>query len=876
MTTGPQPEAFCQADPVFYDIAGRHTADDSHAFAQTHAPAPAGWERREMDVWIVHTPLGHALPQQGWKIHISGLPDNARHVVGTAWDYCTANGLPFKFLRGVDVLTTHSLKYAPRSSSGKLVTIYPSDEEQLHRTLVELGQRLDGTVGPYILTDLRWGAGPLHVRYGGFVTRYCTDDDGTAVPAIERPDGTLVPDRRRPVFEVPEWVELPGFLAEQLAARQAGGSASDFPYKVERALHFSNGGGVYQARDTEGRKVVLKEARPNAGLDGLGLDAVARLDRERRAMEHLAGLPGIPALHEHRVVWEHHFLSVQHLEGDTLQGWLARHYPLTKARPEPAALSAYVRRAQALADRIEALVARVHERGMVFGDLHPANILVTETDDADEVALVDFELCVPVAEADRLGMGHPGFAGTGRTGYGIDRHALAALRLWLLFPLTGLNELDPGRAAAYVDVAERRFALPAGSLDALRHELAPGEAALNRVPAALREPLGVRLDTSLPDWAAARKSLAEAVLLSATPQRADRLFPGDVRQFTTDGLNFAYGAAGVLWALDTAGAGRFPEYEQWLLDAVERDRPQRPGFYDGAHGIAHVLAGFGHLEAAGRLLDGCRTATDAMAEVSLFRGMAGAGLNLLDFAARTGSGDHRDQALGLAERTAAAVTAGTAPGIAAGPGRGSRAGLLRGWSGAALFFLRLYEDTSDAAYLDLAVRALHHDLDLCATDEDGSLQVDGGFRQLPYLEVGTAGIALVADQVLAHRADARLAEALPLLVRAAEPEFTIEPNLFGGRAGLLATLAALRARDPRPEPGLGVERHLTRLHWHALSYHGHLAFPGDQLRRVSMDLATGGPGILLALTAALDGRRDFLPFLAPRSGPPTGAEHRAP
>ncbi|WP_424890423.1 class III lanthionine synthetase LanKC [Streptomyces sp. XH2] len=857
MNSRPPAEAYCQADPVFYDTGSRGGADAS-AFTQTHAVVPAGWERRDRDVWVVYLPAGHVMPRQGWKIHISGLPDNAQRVVDIAFEHCTRLGVPFKFLRSRSVVTAHSLKYAPRSASGKLVTVYPEDEAQLHRVLQELAPALDGEPGPYILTDLRWGDGPLHVRYGGFVTRYCADTDGTPVPAIERPDGVLVPDRRRPVFEVPDWVELPDFLAPHLAARQSSGQDAGFPYRVERALHFSNGGGVYEARHTDGRRVVLKEARPHAGLDGRGVDAVARLQRERRAMELLAGVPGVPALYGHHLVWEHHFLAVEHMAGDTLQTWLARTYPLTKADATDEKLADYARRAMALVDRIERLVAGVHARGVVFGDLHPANILVGEE---DEVALVDFELAVPVGEAQRLGLGHPGFMARGKTGFAIDRHALAALRLWVLFPLTQLSELDPGRPVRQVDEAERRFGLAPGTLDAVRRELAPDPAALEKVPAALREP---GPDTAAPDWDVVRKSMAEAVLLSATPERTDRLFPGDVRQFHTDGLNFAYGAAGVLWALHTSGAGRHPELEQWLLTAAGRASAPHAGFYDGRHGIAHVLEEFGHREAALRTVDACRDTLDGMRDVSLFRGTAGVGLNLLHLARRTGDDAHRQAALELAERTADAVRAGTAPGIVRGRDHGTRAGLLRGWSGPALFFLRLYEDTGDPGHLDLAVTALHRDLDLCRPGTDGSLQVDGGYRLLPYLEVGGAGIAVVADEVLAHRDDERLTEAVTALARAAEPEFVIEPHLFGGRAGLLATLAALRGRrtggtgtDP------GVARHLSRLHWHAMAFRGHVAFPGEQLRRLSMDVATGNAGILLALSAALDGRRAFLPFLSP-------------
>ena len=57
-----------------------------------------------------------------------------------------------------------------------------------------------------------------------------------------------------------------GVLRPHIEARKSG-STNDIPYAVERAVHFSNGGGLYEARQREsGRRVILKEARPHAGL----------------------------------------------------------------------------------------------------------------------------------------------------------------------------------------------------------------------------------------------------------------------------------------------------------------------------------------------------------------------------------------------------------------------------------------------------------------------------------------------------------------------------------------------------------------------------------------------------------------------------------
>src|SRR6185312_8898737 len=210
-------------------------------------------------------------------------------------------------------------KYAHRGSSGKFITIYPADEEQLETVLNELGDALNGSQGAYILSDLRWGKGPLYVRYGGFAERHCVSETGALVLAIEDPSGKLVPDRREKTFRVPDWVSMPAFLEPHLAARNSV-KVDVLPYRIERALHFSNGGGLYAGRDVQtDAQVVLKEARPYAGLDVDGTDAVTRLRREQEILERLAGLDVVPAVHGSFTLGEHHFLAMEFVDAKPLQ-----------------------------------------------------------------------------------------------------------------------------------------------------------------------------------------------------------------------------------------------------------------------------------------------------------------------------------------------------------------------------------------------------------------------------------------------------------------------------------------------------------------------------------------------------------------------------
>ncbi|MFE0465276.1 class III lanthionine synthetase LanKC [Kitasatospora sp. NPDC058965] len=841
-------EAYSYADPLFYDSPVRWAALEE--FPAASEPAPPGWACNTREVWVGYQPEDLALPEQGWKIHVSAGLENAARILDTVRAYCFAHRVPFKFLRSITLVQTQNAKYASRGSSGKFMTLYPVGDEALERCLVDLDAALAGESGPYILSDLRWRNGPLYLRYGGFVEQLCRTETGELVLAFREPSGALRPDVRRAVFEVPDWAPVPAVLARALA--DAGQASTDaFPYAVERALHFSNGGGIYLARPADGGpEVVLKEARPYAGLDQRGEDAVTRLGREHEVLQRLAGIDAVPVALGYLTAWEHHFLVQEYVEGEPLHRWFGLNYPLVHPNPEQEAIEEYRTAALRVLDGVARGLAEIHRRGIVFGDLHPRNLIVRPD---GRIAFVDFELASPVDEFLRPALGAAGFAAPAElTGFAVDEHALAALRLWLFLPLMPLTVLGPGHGQRLVRAARERFAL---APDVLPDP--PAAAGAPAVPGFEDLLTGDRAD-----WPRLRDGLCAAVTASATPERDDRLFPGDPGQFTHDGLGLSYGAAGVLWALHTAGAAVDPDHVRWLVAAVHRE-PCRSGLFLGAHGVAYVLDLLGRPADALDLLD--RLAKDDQQALGpdLAGGLAGVGLTLHHFAGVTGDRALRESALTAAGR-AADLLGLDRPGPPGAGTAGARVGLMHGATGLALLLLRLYEDTGDDALLDLAGRALDRDLTRCVLAEDGTLQVDDGSRVLPYLESGSAGIAAVLDPYLRHRPDPEQSRQLELIRAAAEPEFIVQSGLFNGRAGLLALLAGPAGEEPeRPEV---IRRHVRRLAWHAIPHQGHPAFPGEQLLRLSMDLATGTAGVLAALGTVFDGTPP-MPFWPGAPGP---------
>ncbi|MFJ4769348.1 class III lanthionine synthetase LanKC [Streptomyces uncialis] len=857
---------YCQAGQDFYE---RPDASRAGSFL-IKSPEPDDWKRSGDDSWVFFQPVDAELAEQGWKIHVSVTPADAEETIDIVARHCFARRTPFKVLASPRVHLRMNSKYAPRGGSGKLITIYPSTVAALHGALEELESALGGRQGPYILSDLRWRKGPLYVRYGGFKELHTTDERGRRVLALRQPDGNLTPDVRGPSFSTPPWVELPEFLSEQQRMNSSA-STDSLPYTVKKALHFSNGGGIYLADDPgTGKSVVLREARPFAGLDGAGTDAVSRLYREADTLLDLGDLDFVPTPLGTLICWEHHFLAQEYIEGRTLWDFIVEHNPATRSSVTPDELSEYARTASGILDQIEEAISAVHERGYVYGDLHPRNVIVRPD---GRIALVDFEVAYRPGVDAQPTIACPGFvAEHASTGAARDTYALDCLRVAMFLPLTQLLDLDAGKAGELPDAVAGLFPTAAHMDDALVERLRP-------LP--LREEAGSGLATAFAaagndldgaDIHTLMDAMARGINASAAPGRTDRLFPGGPKALDDGGHTLAHGAAGVLYALRATGRPVEQEHVEWLAAAALR-APVRPGLWDGLHGTALVLHGLGREQEAYEVLERATPIARGVTAVGLHDGLAGIGLTLRHMVARTGSPHWRRSLDGITTRLADAVSALEDN---ASSQTGARAGLLHGPTGAALFFLRRHQDTRDEGYLDLAARALEIDLKHCRVDGKGDVSLAQGPRLMPYLGHGSGGLAEVLSIFLSHRFDARLAGLRKGILRACAPPFTIESGLLMGRAGLMTVLAAHTPRtasadslidgpdalDHRSDP---LADHVRRLAWHAVARdHASgagrtVAFPGHRLLRLSMDLGSGTAGALLALDACARATRPRAP-----------------
>lgn len=833
---------FAAAHPVFYDEPRRRTVSAEEPYAPDASRDWSGWVHRNDGAWSFWAPAGAALPDQGWKIHVSSVESGAREVLAKVSAVCFARGWAFKHLPHPDTLRRVLSKDADRTASGKFLTVYPVDVDDLREAVTALDAVVRGMPGPHVLTDVRWGEGPVSVRYGAFRARTIRVG-GDELPALRDPrTGELVEDVRTPAFTPPPWVSIPDFLAPHVDRARDVVPPPGFP-AVTRALHHSNAGGVYEADDA-GVPVVVKEARPHVGYTPDGRDAIQRLSDEEEVLRATAS-PGLARVRRSFTAHGHRFLVLDRVEGESLQKEVVVRNPRVRADATAADRRAYAEWAERIMERVHAVVADLHAAGFSHGDLHPANVVVTA---GEGVVLLDLEMARPLTAHAAPVVGAPGFVpADGRGGAAHDLYALACIELFLFAPLTPLLPLDARKAVDLVDLAQREFGLSerwgAGILAHLVGDADASDtvtAAAERALAALRDTTADALDTVI-------DAVSDRLAADADPTRTDRLWPGDPLQFVEPPYALAHGATGVIAALQAVGRPVAAVHWEWTERAIINADDTARGLLDGLSGVVAVLRRAGRHRDAAAVRDRIRARSWSDLGDDLASGLAGVGLMLLSEA------DDDPGLLSEAGEIARVLAqrADARPRPLPGPVATGAAGLLRGGAGAALFALRLFERTADPAHLGLAERLLDDDLAALVPAADGSLQIDEGWRAMPYLATGSAGVGIVLADLLSHSADHdRYRTLLDGIVRTATTGFTIQSGLFHGRAGLLLFLLHVRDRvDDVAIVDRALAHHLGELGIHGLRRPLGPSFAGDGLLRASCDLATGSAGILAVLAA---------------------------
>lgn len=358
-------------------------------------------DRRFGWVEVVNTAV--APREQGWKIHVSAtihsVLDVLRAIAPTLKAYCAS----FKVCRNFTDVRFLNSGDAGLSQIGKVITVYPNNDEQMVELAFQLNKLTAGLSGPRIRYDRPLSPGSLvHYRFGSFGQLTYQDITGEIKLAIKTPDGDLTEDDRLNL-NPPPWAIDPFNEAGYYLPEDPQNLVLSGRYLCLGQIYRSAKGCVLLAEDMEtddSRQVVIKQAHRNIFPDGGKVDSISMLRNEMGILSRLQGYHCIPKIFDDFEQNGDYFIVLECIEGIDL-----RQYVSTRS------YSGCYFSEQDIVNwglHICAIVHLLHSNNIIHRDLKPGNFILT---DENAIKLLDFELAF-----DSL-LANSNFAVMGTRGY---------------------------------------------------------------------------------------------------------------------------------------------------------------------------------------------------------------------------------------------------------------------------------------------------------------------------------------------------------------------------------------------------------------------------------------------------------------------------
>ena len=804
----------------------------SKAFSAT----PRGWISDRLGPWTRVYPrnIWGSYPQHGWKIHVSSVPVGAEETLADVADICERHTTPFKHLSDRPEFLRCLKKYADRLSAGKFITIYPRNEQQFVTLLEELDQRLEGKVGPYVLTDARYAESPVFFRYGAYFSK--TLSNGRT--GIITPSGEVIEDPRDMKFSVPDFVTIPDAIKHVVEARKNGlKKGADellYPYKVTGCIHYSFGGGVYRGLDLrDHHEVILKEARAYSGYTSETESSQDRLRSEAEVLKELEYLEFVPRLRDYLTLSDHEFIVEDFIEGGTLQDWIASNYPFLFEQP----IEPYEVDALKISRQLIKIVQSANAEGVAIMDLQPKNIMI-ERDLT--VRLIDLEGARPIMCESRDVLGTPGFMPLRRcSNRERDAYSLFQVLLYMFAPSLD-SVLSPGLEQKRIDFISETFSEEVLNLiEHVRAELS-SSVTKPRLGLGANCTSSVRPQSLQHEWEQYRHKIISGIF--AARKRVEKtapIFPGDARQLW-DGPSAQWdletGTAGIVLALSRLGVDTHELAVELAENMCITDLPEE-GLLRGLPGIALAMAEAGEPEIALTLAGHQNRFTSKNANIR--SGVAGTVLSYLSLCQYGINVRFIRELLADFEET---LNDSDTYVDGSGAETGNAVGLFDGWCGVAVACEAAFRRTGNIDWHRRAETLLERDVCHLKASDQGAQYGDMSGVNYGYLSEGSAGIGVACSIV----DQARYKNIIKEISMSLGPRLCLSAGLFQGQAGLAASLMMIGGAECESVVEQEVNN-LLRMKSFSVDDDEAIYFPGNHSYCLSSDYSTGAAGIALSV-----------------------------
>lgn len=317
------------------------------------------------------------LPQQGWKVHVSAFYDNYRKVLKKVAKYCYLKRIPFKYVLSIQLRDLLG-KQASRLAAGKLITIYPKDDQQFEEIVLDLYKALRNIHGPYILTDRRYrNSRCLYYRYGTIARQNRT---------IYSKNGVPFQDASQPTYANPTLAKDP-FIADHEKKHQRPLKLFS-EYEITDVYRYSNFGGTYKAiRLSDNLPVIIKEARSYLG-ESERLTAIKLRKHEREILQKYATTGLLPEVVDSFIESENYYLITTRVKGKTLTELKNHIYLGGVSLDQPVLIEKIKSQIVRIAQSLNHLFKVAHQHGLFLNDVSLDNFVI---DRNEKITFIDAE-----------------------------------------------------------------------------------------------------------------------------------------------------------------------------------------------------------------------------------------------------------------------------------------------------------------------------------------------------------------------------------------------------------------------------------------------------------------------------------------------------
>lgn len=353
--------------------------------------------------------VGEITPVQGWILHISVIKYQLLELLEMVIPVLTKEKTPFKVAKSLEVAAKFldgGLGYA---QLGKVVSIYPENNEQAIRLAHTFITQTQKFLGPIIPTDVPLG-GAVYTRYGSFNPILKHDAMGRPLRYIYDTQGQLVPDVLWSPFKMPRGIAWPFSEIRPLTKPLKHKLLLHNKYKIMYMLKADVKGRVMKALRRTGvtfQWCVVKEGKQGMWADPTGRDIQDRLKGQYKLQRALGDTVALPKAYDLFTEDGNTYFVMQYIKGKSLEETIYGLYQNTGPwqNQSPADQQQLIHWLL----QIVILLKNMHAGGYVHRDASLSNFII---DKNNTVYAIDLELAYSLKEdADQppFTLGTPGF-----------------------------------------------------------------------------------------------------------------------------------------------------------------------------------------------------------------------------------------------------------------------------------------------------------------------------------------------------------------------------------------------------------------------------------------------------------------------------------